>query len=165
MPTGGGGGGSVSGWPVAGYANFAANAGNQGLVGANNVWVSGFFLGYSATFAHITLNIGVADAAGLYDFGVYNKAGTLIADIGAQHLPSTGVQNFAIVQAAQTLQPGLYALGITGNSTTATFNSQGTTISWISNANIATSSSGALPASVGALTVAPNAGIFCFMLY
>lgn len=161
MPTGGGGGGGVSGWPLT-FFTYSLVTSPATLPGANNVWVTGFPLGYKLTFSHIDTFVNTSDLIGLYDMGIYNPAGTLLANIGAQHLSATGSVSFATVQGSLTLNPGLYLFGWTGNATTGQIFNAATTGCWVTNSNIATSSGGAMPASIGAVSVAPDRGaLYC----
>lgn len=168
MPTGGGGGGGglstvatnatltgngtsgshlgVAGWPLANYVNGVASS-TTALGTANTLWVESFNLPYAVTFAHIQVNIGTTDAVGLYDVGVYTFAGALVANIGAQTLPSTAEHNFATVQGSQTILPGTYFFAFTGNGTTATLGFWNNIEAFYSSRSTGVSSGGALPAS------------------
>jgi len=156
MPLGGsgGGGGSPAGWPLT-FFSYTNNTGTGVTPNAANATTAiGFSLPFSLTFAHITCFILVADGANLYDFGIYNSAGTLVADIGAQHLPSTGLLTFATVQGSKTINAGLYLFGWTGNATTASLSGDASNgaFNWFFSTNVAASVGGGLPASIGAIT-------------
>jgi hypothetical protein len=145
---------SVAGEPLP-YFQQGSLIASTSLAAANDVMISGFVLPYSLTFSNINVMVFTADAVGLYDLGIYSKAGALLAHVGAQSLPATGFQTFPIVGGAQTLAPGLYAFGWTGNANAAALNQDsGALIVWIFNGNVATSVAGVLPSSVGALAIA-----------
>ena len=166
MPTGGGGGGSVSGWPVAFFQTISNNAASTALGGANQVYITGFYTPSSVIFSNIAFNVNTQDAVNNYDVGIYNQAGTLLAHIGAQTLPTGGNVTVAVVGGAKTITPGLYVFAFTGVAITAKLaTDSGPAIIWIRNANVATSSGGALPASIGALTVSVGAFPFGFALF
>lgn len=149
---------SVAGWPLAFYTNVTNQGASTGLGGANQVYIIGFANPSNVTFANISVAIQTADAVNLYDLGVYNQAGSLLAHIGAQSLPSTGNQTFAVSGGSKTISAGLYVFAFTGNSTTAALKQDsGTVLIWIRNTNVATSAAGVLPGSIGALTVAVGA--------
>jgi hypothetical protein len=89
---------------------------------ANHTEVSAFYLPTPLTFGHFVFAIRTADNSGdLYDYGLYNSSGTLVADIGAQSITTTGVKNIALAGSwgsSVTLLPGLYYYAWTGNSGT-----------------------------------------------
>jgi hypothetical protein len=137
------------------YYRAADNARN----GANQISISGFSTHWPLSFSAIGVFIFTTDGSGLYDMGIYSAAGTLLANIGAQHLSNGNDQVFATVQGAQTIQPGRYVFAWTGNAAVATLgytSSQGT---WIVNQNYASSSGGALPSSLTAFTEAYSSAL------
>lgn len=164
MPTGGGGGGAPKGWPVTFFTLFP-NTNTSASPIANQVSVYGFTLGYLLTFSNIAFVVAVADATHNTDIGIYNQAGNLVANIGATLISGTGTQHFATLQGAQTINPGLYTFGFTSAGTALTFNTTANQICWLWNNNVATSSGGVLPASVGALSVSLNTQTPVFALY
>jgi hypothetical protein len=96
------------------------NDGNTFNVGsANNIAGGETQVWYPTVISNVAVGVLTADAVNLYDIGLYNAALSLIAHIGAQTLPATGFQHFALVGAPITLFPGLYYYAFTGNSTTA----------------------------------------------
>jgi hypothetical protein len=151
MPTGGGGGFNKP------QVFFGAGGPSNplSLGGANQVVVSGFVLPYPLTFSKVGFYVTTGDAANNYDLGVYTQAGALIANIGPQHLTG-GVNAINALQGAQTIQPGLYLWGFTGVATVAALYATNTALSWALNLNIATSSAGTLPASVGAVSISAS---------
>lgn len=172
-------GGSISA-PAAvmdfwGTTGYAANSDGFSPASANklNLW-SSVLIPVSLKWSHICFNVVIADAAGSYDVGVYNGAGTLLADVGAQSLPSTGTQCLLIVANASctapgapapcctgsgtgtcptsvSTAPGRYRLGTTGTATTATIRASVDYGGWKADAGnrggVATSN-GILPSSV-----------------
>jgi hypothetical protein len=158
----GGGGGGVNGWPL---PFFSVGDGTAfAAATTNTVYVTGFVLSYALTFAHITINVGTADAANLYDVGVYTKAGALVANIGAQHLPTTGAQTFATLQGSKNILPGLYAWAFTGNAATAQLAFDFNLANWGFNFTAGASSGGALPASISAIAASPSYALLAFGL-
>jgi hypothetical protein len=155
MPTGGGGNGQITGWPLAYFSNASLNN-NIALDGANQISVSGFALPYRLTFSKIAIGVITTDATNLYDVGIYTQAGALVANIGAQTLPTNQIQTTPIVQGAITIPPGMYLFAFTGNANTATLDWFNSGYSWVFNQNVAASSGGALPASIGAVAEDAN---------
>jgi NADPH:quinone reductase-like Zn-dependent oxidoreductase len=92
----------------------------------------------------------------LYDVGIYSQAGALIANIGPTHFGATGLVATATLQGAKTINPGLYVFGWTGNAATLGIQTDHTTGTWAEITNIATSSAGTLPPSIGAVAIAPG---------
>jgi hypothetical protein len=143
------------GWPLAFYSQGQGSA-NQlvQFANANNTLnVYGFSLLAQVRFSNITVYIGTADNANNCDLGLYNSSGTLVAHIGAQHLPATNNQTFAIVGAPITLNPGIYFFATTSVATTAAiYISGGNAQAWAYSLNTSYGASvgGALPASIAA---------------
>ena len=166
MPTGGGGGGgSPKGWPLTYFTTSTVDAAIT-LNTINQTMIWGFALPYSLTFGHITLWIQTLDAGNNYDFGIYSQAGALLANIGAQTFPSATQLLLPTVQAAQTLNPGLYLVAWTGTAQVGKIYGQPNFPGcWVQNNTAAVSAGGALPASIGAQTVAPIRGMPWFGLY
>ena len=165
MPLGGGGGGSTGGSTtnVVGQPS-AVNINQQ--IASNKLLISSFSVNSTTVFSHIVLRIKTADAVNSYDAGIYTSAGVLLANIGAQTLPSTGNITFSILQSAQTLTPGIYALGLTGAvGAVAGFDGSNVTITWLYNQTYANSSSSTCPSSITALTVGVSNNAICFLLY
>ncbi|HVH78582.1 MAG TPA: hypothetical protein VM782_04275 [Stellaceae bacterium] len=123
------------------------------LGGANQVYVSGVPIYYPISAGHLTFDVGTADAGGsLYDVGFYNAAGTLVANLGATAFTTTGFKTTAFAQGTVRFNPGLYFIGFTGNGGTLQIygNPGGSSLVFVFgfNTNVATSSGGALPASI-----------------
>ena len=154
MPTGGGSGGGAA-TPLLWYG-FAATGVAYSLAGINQVAVTGFALPFPLTFSKIASFVFTADAVNNYDFGIYTKAGVLVANIGAQHLPSTGMQTFATVQGVQTIPPGLYMTAFVGSATTAQLTQASSGTCWCINTNAGTGVAGTLPATVTPQAVTAN---------
>jgi len=154
----------VAGWPLTSYASLFALGGVA--ANTNQTRISGFALPAPLRFSQIGVRVGATDAVNNYDLGVYNAAGTLIANIGAQPLPTTGFVSFATVQGAQTILPGIYAFAFTGNAGTAQiFYDSGDGLVIFSNQNYQVTVGGALAASVPAVTPAPNTNGLAFILF
>jgi len=160
---GGGGGGGVAGWPLTYFASVAYDTNNT-RAGANQVSVSGFVLPYELSFSQIAVYLDITDAVGLYDFGIYTKAGALIANIGAATQPNNDLQIYPTLQGLQTIPPGLYLFGWTGNAAVVAIHFQDNALSWVFNQDIAASVGGALPAAIGAVAIAPSTASWIFQL-
>lgn len=137
----------IAGVPVpwAQFGDIFAGAFSWG--GANTTFLYGFVLTCPYSVGHLGIDIGTADATGLYDLGVYNAAGTLLLDIGAQHLPNTGTRLFAVSGGAKTIGPGLFGFAVTGNATTATISFSSNAYFPYASGTGGASSGGALPAT------------------
>lgn len=155
-PTGGGGGGgtgvtAATGLVTGEYAGTVIAL----TAGANTLSVYGLPFPNLLTFAHIGVNVNTADAVNNYDIGIYNSSGTLIAHIGAQTLPSTGMVTFAVVGGAKTLTPAVYYLATTGAATTASLQGMARELIQSFNSSYGSSAGGALPASITPPTLTP----------
>lgn len=148
-------GGSTSstptGWPTSFWTNYGA-AGNASAVQAlgNNTYnLVCFSLPAALTLNKLLVWITTADAAGLYDIGIYNAAGTLVAHTGPIHLPSTGLQTLAVLGAPISLPPGKYYFATTGNAATAAlqlFN--GGNLGYTNATGLGSATGGTLPATI-----------------
>jgi hypothetical protein len=142
-----------SGWPLAWWNTppCGSNAAGTFTATANKLTLYGLFIPAQVQFGHIVLDISVADAVNSYDFGLYNNAGTLVAHIGAQTIPATGIQSFAVVGGPITINPGRYYVAGTGNANTASLqvgNMLHVTWNFLLATNFGASAGGALPASI-----------------
>lgn len=143
----------VKNWPLSAFINGAVVA-NVALGGANQTWYESFLNQGQFTFDHISVDIGNADGANNQDVGIYNSAGSLVADIGPTLWPSTGVQRFATVQGSVTIGPGIYLFAFTSQGTTATLSYTNNIWSYYSNRALVGASGGQLQSSITAPT--PN---------
>lgn len=126
----------------------------------------------SVTFSSIYYQIGTLDSSGtdLYDIGLYrcglpsncasaSTTATLLCDIGPTAMTTTGEKSGACVQSTPiTIQPGVYAIAITGNATTAKFTSGPSSLTPWGSSLLGTSTGGQLvngttPTAGTALTV------------
>jgi hypothetical protein len=142
----------ISGWPLSPAFNLWTCNGGQGqLLTANTLLLIGFTLPAPVTFSNLVIGVTTGDGTNNSDVGIYNSAGTLIADAGAQHFSTTGnTVKIAMVQGSQTIQPGKYYLAYTSTATTFKPNVcyGGGDITFAYNASFGASSGGALPASI-----------------
>jgi hypothetical protein len=154
----------VNGWPL----NFF---GGQNIYEtfplgtANKTDAFGFALPYQLNFSKSAFYVDTTDIINNYDIGIYTKAGLLIADIGAQTLPGSGVQSKVSVQGALTIGPGMYLCAWTGVATTAVLAGTRNGFDWGSIFSGSVSSGGALPASIAPVAVSPNVYMPWFCLY
>jgi len=154
--------------PVTFYTPFVNGNASSGFGNsANEVYLNGIYLPCIET-GHLAVNVTTADASNNYDLGIYNAAGTLVLNIGAQSLPSTGYQTFAWVQGSTLLVQGLYWIAMTGNATTAKLGyiNNGAYVYATTDHGGATSG-GALASSVTppSLSITGNANLYNFVLY
>ncbi len=163
--TGAGTGGSpldIAGWPLTFFSPYISATDQLNPSGVNRVDCIGFALPHALTFSHIHVFIKVTDAVNLYDLGIYTQAGVLVANIGAQSLPTVNDVTIPTVQGAQTIPPGLYLFAFTGNATTVAISTGDGNLPWAYALSSAASSGGALPASISAVAVAPQNKQFYF---
>jgi hypothetical protein len=92
-------------------------AGSAGGFAGNVILMASIFIPIAIAFNKLLIHITTGDATGTdhYDFGIYDLAGNLLADIGAQAITTTGQKQFAIAQGTVTLKPGMYWFAFTGN--------------------------------------------------
>jgi hypothetical protein len=148
-----GGSSTPIGWPLTWWACQVEGSANSLALAPtiNKVTLLGFVLPVAVTFNKLSIAVQVADATGLYDWGLYDSTGALICHVGAQTIPATGVNTQTVTGAPISLNPGKYYLGLTANATLAKIsvgNPTGGAWSFLYNINVATSSGGALPASL-----------------
>ena len=145
--------GMPSGWPLQywGSGNSGAGTPQHFATPANTLTLLGFAFDEQVKFNKIFIYVGAADSVNLYDIGIYTYAGVLVAHIGAQSIPSTAVQSFAMIGGPITLPPGRYFLAFTGNSVTGTaILATGNVTGWSfqSQTGFGTSVGGALPSTI-----------------
>jgi hypothetical protein len=145
---------SVVNTPVPFWTNHAQDTSVGSLV-ANQLALQGHVIEYPLTATNLIIAISTGDAGGLYDIAIYNPAGTRLGHVGAQAMPTTGIQSFAIIGGPISLARGLYYFGITGNSTVMQFNFNVAIVA-LFNASYVATVGGVCPASIAAPTVTPN---------
>lgn len=151
------------GWPLNWYSFGEAGLATAfALFGhtANTYTAWGIVLPVQLAVDTLILNIHLGDATHNCDAGLYNAAGHLVANIGAQHLTATGIQQFAIAQGAVTLNPGRYYFATTSVATTATLyttNDGITPQSFYFAQDLGTTTGGALNATITPPAEAPAA--------
>ncbi len=79
-----------------------------GFSAVGHTWGYGFWLPNAGQFGHLLVDIQSVDALNNYEFGIYNAAGTLIANTTAGGISSNGWQSFAISQGTVTMAAGKY---------------------------------------------------------
>src|SRR6266436_3309640 len=107
-----------------GYWQPATQAAGFTTIGfvANQTPCVGVIISWPLSVSHLTFNVTTLDnSTNKYDFGLYNAAGTLVANIGAASYTTSGAKTGALAQGTVTLNPGLYFLAFTGNSTVMQF--------------------------------------------
>lgn len=133
--------------------------------GANVLWITGFNLPWYLTFAHLLFVVTTADSGTNTDLGVYSLAGTLLANLGAVALGSTGLNTKATLQGSQTIAPGNYVFAVTSSTGTAKFGYDNQNYGPIVNLSYGSSSGGVLPNSISAPSVSPAQFPIYFGLY
>lgn len=134
--------------PLTWFNPFPSPSPGLGNSGANQILLTGFILTNAVTFAHLAIALSTGDAGHNVDFGLYNAAGTLLANIGAQVITSTSLLSYATVQGSQTIYPARYYLGFTSNGTTAKIYGNTTFFTFYVNTSFGTSAGGALPSTI-----------------
>jgi len=159
---GGAGGGTPTGWPVAGYISEAGADANLTAT-ANTLWLAIIPIVNAVIFSKLTLFVGTGDGANNSDFGIYDHTGTLVANIGAQILGAFAIVTAAAVQGSVTIQPGLYGIAFTSaGSTLQIFGHDNMCL--YRNASFGVSAGGALPASITFPALSPNDLVPAFAL-
>lgn len=110
-----------TGWPVTIWLPQGATGGTNHSFPTNTLDIYGIQVKEQVRFSQIYISIAQLDNAHLYDVGIYNFAGTLLANIGPIGLPATGNLFFTTNQSAQTINPGIYWFVFTGNNGTAQY--------------------------------------------
>jgi len=143
---------------------FSGGTGNAAtVVTANQIVLCAQVIPFTLTFANISWLNQVGDNANNCDVGLYNSAGTLVANIGAQHIAfGAGVATVAAVQGSQTIQQGLYFSAYTSAAGNFSLFQQGSGLVPYFNGAFGSSVGGALPASIvpPALSAAQNCTLF-----
>jgi hypothetical protein len=87
--------------------------------GANAIVLWAFNIPYQVSLKHLGILIGHADASNTYDFGIYNAAGTLLANTGAKTYSAasgaTVIFN-TVTQGTPTVGPGLFFFAWTSSA-------------------------------------------------
>lgn len=155
----------ISGWPLNAFVRTGVLTPLFGPTSSNTLCISAFQLPYALTFAHIGVYVGQADASHDSDLGLFNSAGTLVANIGATLISTTGEQSFATVQGSQTIPPGTYWFALTSTSTTIEIYGDNNGFCMYFSQNFGSSSGGALPASISPPAYSIGRNILVFMLF
>jgi len=115
----------------------------------------GILLPYNVTTTEITYDVTTADnTANIYDIGIFNNSGNLVADIGPSagktFAPAKGFQTLAWSQGSTSLAAGRYYLAFTTNcaSTCAAIAASTTYVSFAVYASAGASTGGALPSAI-----------------
>jgi hypothetical protein len=115
----------------------------------------GILLPYNITTTEITYDVTTADnTANIYDIGIFNNSGNLVADIGptagTTFAPSKAFRTFAWRPGSTSLAAGRYYLAFTTNcaSTCAAIAASTTYVSFAVNASAGASTGGALPSTI-----------------
>lgn len=136
-------------------APYQPSVSGGALAAANKIYLTGFPVYTPIVFSKITLTFSTGDAVNNQDFGLYNPAGTLVANIGAQIIAGTAAVTYNVVQGSQTIQPGLYYSAWTSNGTTSRIWFASSWGFFTSN-NFGSSAGGALPGSITPPAAAAN---------
>lgn len=127
---------------------------NVNPAGANQIRLFGLVIPYPLTCSHLITYETTADGTGLYDVGIYNTSGSLVANTGAHHLGAGVIDDIAITQGSIRINPGKYFFAFTGDAVTGAIrfagNSGGSKFTFFFSLNAGTSASGVLPGSITA---------------
>lgn len=104
--------------PFVEYGAFNGTSNPDHLSAANDIAIFPFYLPYAMTVTNIIINVTAADGSNNSDVGIYDTAGNLLGQAGAQLFSSTGILTCALSGGAIDLPAGLYLFGITSASTT-----------------------------------------------
>jgi len=142
----------VTGWPLPGWVSGGWGASARFFAStANKLNVYGVIFPAPVLCSNITLDINTADAVNNCDIGFYNSAGVLLAHIGAQTIPATGLQTYAIVGGPLVIPAGTNYFATTSAANTAILfitGGGGLAVGWGTNLSYGASTGGALPASI-----------------
>ena len=149
-------GGATPAIGLTGLGYWQTPVSNMGLtplaIAANVTPVVGLPIAYPLNVGHLTFNVTTLDnSANLYDFGLYNAAGTLVADLGPASYTTTGIKTGALVQGTVRLNPGLYYIALTGNAAVLLISgigANGSLWQFGASANAGASVGGQLPATI-----------------
>jgi hypothetical protein len=154
----------VKGWPIQGFVSYTGSA-NVFSLTANQLGLWIYSIPYEWTASNIAIDITTADGANNSDVGLYNSAGTLIANAGAQHMGSTGNIAFPFVQGTLTEPAGLYGFAVTSAASNLKFAGLFAAFVLYGLGNLATSTGGALNSSITFPALAPNIGAPAWAIY
>lgn len=141
-----GGGADPAGWPLS-YWSYGYHEGPTSLT-ANTLILQGFILPVKLTFSKLICHIWTADGVNNSDFGLYDSAGNLIANIGAQHIGANQFQTIASVQGAKTIKSGQYFFAVTSAAAVLAVGTGAKTANPYYSASFGSSAGGALPATI-----------------
>jgi hypothetical protein len=116
----------------------------------NSLRVCAVIIPFAVSFSQIGIYMATGDNSGdLYSVGLYNSSGVLVAHSTPASYTTSGDKTIATVEGLQTIQPGKYYFGWTGNASTAALGTinTGTDTPNSENNNGATTASGAQVAS------------------
>jgi hypothetical protein len=146
---------------------------NAALGGTTNAIILWYFvLPYTTKFKNISFYVAGLDATNKYDFGIYNKSGSLLANLGAAIYGTAGSKTVAIAQTEVTLAAGAYFFAITSNAAGSLIletcnvagtnfyviaNSKTTTPTWFASATASTG--GALASTITAPTISSSSNL------
>lgn len=130
-------------------ADFARNTGLANTTNTVNLTCISFPVKFNIN--HIVFYVSTTDATGghLYDVGVYDIGGNLVADIGPTAMTTSGLNEIAPAQSTPVvINPGIYCMAVTGNSNVARWaldNTSGEVYAYSQSASTGTSVGGQLP--------------------
>lgn len=152
---------------------FQMSTGSSGTApvsSANNTYISSFIPVSTFSAGHMVVNVSTADnSANLYDFGIYNAAGTLMCHTGAltgsTSFATTGLKNLAFISACNLVGGTRYNFAATGNATTLAlmFTATGAVVVALNHTVVSTggtTSGGVLNSSVTIPTDSYGAGVY-----
>jgi hypothetical protein len=123
-------------------------------VAANATYVAMILVDHLVSFTKMAYSVSPTSGTENADFGLYNAAGNLIADVGAQHFSSSNLNQKTPVQTTPiTMTPGYYYVAFTSTGTVTGLAGcgNGTNASgwnFFLSTNLVASTGGALPSSI-----------------
>jgi len=155
----------VNGWGVPYVQKIIAVGANA--VTAPNIALCALPLYAATKFSKIAIFIASCNATAGSDFGLYNAAGVLVANVGSHVLTTGAINSFNTVQGLLTISPGTYFFAFTTADTGVQIEVGGgadTTNLYI---NLAFSAGGGatLPASITPPALVASAGGFDFTMF
>jgi len=158
-----GGAGGSGATPITHYTS-PYEVGPHVVLTANTLLLIAAVIPASVTFANIAFHVGIADGVNNSDFGIYNAAGALLANAGAQAMGSATFSSFAAVQGSQTIAAGLYFIAWTSAGSVLGVSYDTYCTGFYYNASFGVSVGGALPASITPPALALNGNNASFAL-
>lgn len=156
---------AVSGWPLTSWADYFNGLGTNTGITANVTQATGINFPGPITFSNICIFIGGTDVSNNYDWGFYNTAGNLVADVGPVHITATGTYCKPTVQGAVTMNGGRAIFAVTASNIAAHFLYAGSNYCWYASTSLGGTSGGQLNSTITFPAANTGANCFGYMVY